>query len=241
MTQSPSRSSAGAIVPSLRTPTGRRRCSTVAAPRGAGQGPNRDAPHRNQAVRDQRGRGACWPAPGLTAGSTCRLEPWVAGTARQFGDARAGNPTGQRQRCSGDVKPTAGRAVAPRRSRLGHETVEDVHEAGQPRHYRWRGQASSAGSCRSVDCGWRRLWARNGTPRRPALPDAYGSLATVSRTAESSSACNVCRALGTIRRSPSRPFHSVASATSRTRPPVPGRSPRRDSRAPTAPTRRSTR
>jgi hypothetical protein len=34
-------------------------------------------------------------------------------------------------------------AVAPRSSRLGHETVEDVHEAGQPRHYRWRGQASS--------------------------------------------------------------------------------------------------
>jgi hypothetical protein len=54
----------------------------------------------------------------------------VAGTARQFGDARAG----KRQRCSGDVKPTAGMAVAPRRSRLGHKTVEDVHEAGQPRH-----------------------------------------------------------------------------------------------------------
>src|SRR5215218_9820723 len=65
---------------------------------------------------------------------------------------------------------------------------------------------------RSTTCASRsgRLWARNGTPGRQALPDAYGSLATVSRTAESSSACNVCRAWGTIRRSPSRPSHSVA-------------------------------
>jgi hypothetical protein len=110
-------------------------------------------------------------------------------------------------------------AVAPRRSRLGHETVGDVHEARQPPLPLAR-SGQQAGSCRSVDCGLgRRLRARNGTPGRPASPDAYGGLATVSRTAESSTACNVCRAWGTIRRSPSRPSHSAASATRRTRPP----------------------
>jgi hypothetical protein len=157
---------------------------------------------------------------GADCGSTCRLRPSVAGTARQFGDARTGNPAGQRQRCSGDVKPTAGMAVAPRRSRLGHDTVENVHK-GLDSPATTAGEARPpAGSWRSVDCGLGALvGTERHTPGRPALPDAYGSLATVSRTAESSSACNVCRAWGTIMRSPSRPSHSMASATSRTRPP----------------------
>jgi uncharacterized protein YeaO (DUF488 family) len=47
----------------------------VAEPMEVGQGPNRDAPDRDQRPRDQPGRGACRPAPGLTPGSTCRLPP----------------------------------------------------------------------------------------------------------------------------------------------------------------------
>jgi uncharacterized protein YeaO (DUF488 family) len=104
----------------------------VAAPMEVGQGPNRDAPDRDQRPRDQPGRGACRPAPGLTPGSTCRLPPSVAGTARRSvtrgSGARLGSASGARVMSS----TTAGMAVAPRRSRIGHETVEDVHEAGQP-------------------------------------------------------------------------------------------------------------
>ena len=50
----------------------------------------------------------------------------------------------------------------------------------------------TVGTERSLRVGALRV--RNGTPARPASPDVYRSLATVSRTAESSTACNVCRA-----------------------------------------------
>jgi hypothetical protein len=161
-----------------------------------------------------------------------------------IGDARAGSPAGQRQRCSGDVKHQ-------RRYGCGAEEIAPRarHRGGRPRGWTAAttpGEARPpAGSCPSVDCGLR-AFCGHGTPHdatrgRPASPGAYGSLATVSRTAESSTACNVCRAWGTIRRSPSRPSHSVASATSRTRPPSTWMVASPGSRAPTAPPRRSMR
>jgi hypothetical protein len=71
---------------------------------------------------------------------TPALGHWYGTT---IGDAKAGSPAGQRQRCSGDVKHHRRHGCGGEEIALGHDTVEDVHEAGQPRHYRWRGQASS--------------------------------------------------------------------------------------------------
>jgi uncharacterized protein YeaO (DUF488 family) len=47
----------------------------VAAPMEVGQGPNRDAPDRDQRPRDQPGRGACRPAPGLTPAARADSRP----------------------------------------------------------------------------------------------------------------------------------------------------------------------
>lgn len=60
-------------------------------------------------------------------------------------------------------------------------------------------------------------------PRRagqqlPAPPGRQGSFATVRRTAESSRASRLCRASGTISRSPERPSHDSSPLRSRTRP-----------------------
>jgi hypothetical protein len=90
-----------------------------------------------------------------------RPRRWYGTTIGDRGPgARLGSASGVRVMSS----TTAGMAVAPRRSRLGHDTVEDVHEAGQPPlplarpgHQPDRALAWTAG------CG--RLRARNATQR----------------------------------------------------------------------------
>jgi uncharacterized protein YeaO (DUF488 family) len=96
-----------------------------------------------------------------------------------IGDARAGSPAGQRQRCSGDVKHQ-------RRYGCGAEEIAPRarHRGGRPRGWTAAttpGEARPpAGSCPSVDCGLRAFAGteRHTTPhlddqRRPAPTEVW--------------------------------------------------------------------
>ena len=83
--------------------------------------------------------------------------------------------------------------------------------------YRKAREQAAAAELQRTALNWSCRYRTAGNGRRNT-PDAYGSLATVRSTAASSRACRVCRAWGTISRSPSRPSHSTAPATRRTRP-----------------------